>query len=176
MKNRRGIMTEIWDLYNENRISINKTHLRGLPIAKGEYHIVVDIWVINTNGQILIDKRHSDKPLGGLWECTGGSVISGENSKMGAVRELEEELGLKVDLSELILIHSIKLNDRFVDTYILIKDIDINKLILQENEVTEVKFVSLKELDELWENKKLAIKERYRMYHNKLTLYTEELI
>lgn len=40
-------MTELWDLYTENRISLNKKHVRGIPISKGEYHIVVDIWTIN---------------------------------------------------------------------------------------------------------------------------------
>lgn len=166
-------MTELWDLYDGNRRPLNKTHKRGVPISKGEYHIVVDIWTINSDGKILIDKRHSNKKFGGLWECTGGSVIMSEDSKMGSIRELEEELGIKANIKDLILIHSIRLEDRFVDTYIIKKDVEINILKLQEEEVTEARFVTLKELDELCSNNMLVIKERYIMYRDKIVLYAK---
>jgi ribonuclease BN (tRNA processing enzyme) len=35
-------MIELWDLYDENRKLLNKTHVRGVPLSKGEYPIVVD--------------------------------------------------------------------------------------------------------------------------------------
>jgi 8-oxo-dGTP diphosphatase len=166
-------MTELWDLYDENRILLNKTHVRGVPISKDEYHIVVDIWTINNDGKILIDKRHLNKKFGGLWECTGGSVIVGEDSKTGALRELEEEIGIKGNSNELILIHSIRLEDRFVDTYIIKKDVDLKRLVLQEDEVTEAKFITLKELDEIFFNNMMVIKERYKMYRDKIALYAK---
>ncbi|ADL50276.1 NUDIX hydrolase [Clostridium cellulovorans] len=166
-------MNELWDLYDKNRKPLNKTQVRGVPLSKGEYHLVVDIWTINSDGKILIDKRHSSKKFGGLWECTGGSVIKGEDSVIGALRELEEELGIKATAEELILIHSILLEDRFVDTYILKKDIDLNSLVLQADEVTEVRFVTLNQLDELCHNNMIVIKERYGMYRDKIAVYAK---
>ncbi|URZ09174.1 NUDIX hydrolase [Clostridium felsineum] len=165
-------MSELWDLYDECRKPLNKTHIRGVPLLKGEYHIVVNIWTINRDGKILIDKRHPDKKFGGLWECTGGSVTIGEDSITGALRELDEEVGIKATPKELILIHSIRLADRFVDTYIVNKDVDIDSLVLQEEEVTEARFVTLNELDKLCLNNKIIIKERYKMYRDKIALYT----
>lgn len=164
-------MSELWDLYDEYRKPLNKTHIRDVPLSKGEYHIVVDIWTINRDGKILIDKRHPNKKFGGLWECTGGSVTIGEDSITGALRELEEEVGIKATSEELILIHSIRLDDRFVDTYIVNKDVDIDSLVFQQEEVTEARFVTLNELDELCLNNKIVIKERYKMYREKIALY-----
>ena len=44
-------MSEFWDIYDENRNLTGKIHERGKPLAKGEYHLVVHIWVQNENGE-----------------------------------------------------------------------------------------------------------------------------
>ncbi len=36
---------EIWDIYDKNRTKTNRTHLRGAPLASGDYHIVVHVWI-----------------------------------------------------------------------------------------------------------------------------------
>lgn len=164
-------MSELWDLYDEDRKPLNKTHVRGIPLSEGEYHIVVDIWTINSDGKILIDKRHPNKKFGGFWECTSGSVIMGEDSVTGALRELEEELGIKSTSEELVLIQSIRLRDSFVDTYVVNKDISIDSLVLQAEEVVEAKFVTLNELDDLCLNNEIVMKEGYKMYRDKIALY-----
>ena len=68
-------------------------------------------------------KRHPDKPFGGLWECTRGSVVDGENSLIGAKRELQEETGITIEVKDLKQIHNVLLEDRIVDTFIVSKDI-----------------------------------------------------
>lgn len=166
-------MNELWDLYDEDRRPLNKTHVRGIPLSEGEYHIVVDIWTINRDGKILIDKRHPNKKFGGFWECTSGSVIVGEDSVTGALRELEEELGIKSTSEELVLIQSILLKDSFVDTYVVNKDISIDSLVLQAEEVVEAKYVTLNELDDLCLNNKIVMKEGYKMYRDKIALYAK---
>ena len=40
-------MAELWDVYDENRRLTGKTHVRGLPMAPGEYHLVGDVWTVN---------------------------------------------------------------------------------------------------------------------------------
>lgn len=169
-----GERMELWDLYNENRVMLNKTHIRGMPISEGEYHIVVDIWTINNKGKILITQRHPDKPFGLLWECTGGSIISGEHSKVGALRELSEEVGISAKMEQLVLIHTVRLNDRFVDTYITRQDVKLDDLELQAEEVVDAKFVSFEELNEMWKKGLIVSRHRFKLYQNDIINFIEK--
>lgn len=85
---------EKWDLYNAKREKTRLTMQRGENIPKGLYHLVVSAWIVNQQGQYLLSQRHPDKQYPLYWECTGGAVLSGENSLQGAVREVKEELGI----------------------------------------------------------------------------------
>ena len=143
-------MAEFWDVYDEQRLPLGKQHRRGTPLKEGEYHLVVDIVVINTDGRVLIDRRSPKKRnCPNYWEFTSGSVLAGEESRQGAQRELSEELGIKVDADKLTLLGSTQLDHRLVDTYMLITHVDLDKLVLQDNEVAEARLVTLQQLDEI---------------------------
>lgn len=58
-------------------------------------HVAVGV-VVNTDGKILIAKRAPTAHQGGLWEFPGGKVDAGENGQQALVRELHEELAIKV--------------------------------------------------------------------------------
>lgn len=36
---------ELWDLYTENRVKTGETHVRGNPLPKEKYHLVVNVWI-----------------------------------------------------------------------------------------------------------------------------------
>ena len=80
----------------------------------GEFHVVVNVLSVDRQGNILITKRHPKKPFGGKWEVTGGSVLAGETSLHGAVRELEEETGLHAAESERIIVEPLSSRHRAV--------------------------------------------------------------
>lgn len=84
---------EKWDLYNAKREKSGITVCRGEIIPKGLYHLSVSVWIVNQQGQYLLSQRHPKKQYPLYWECTGGSVLSGETSLQGAIREVKEELG-----------------------------------------------------------------------------------
>ncbi len=68
--------------------------IRGEEVPHGYYHLVVHIWIRNSKGEYLISQRSADRPTCPLmWECVGGSVIKGEDSLTGALRETREEVG-----------------------------------------------------------------------------------
>ena len=86
---------EIWDLYNENRELLGKDHVRGEQLPIDGYHLVVHVWIRNSKGQYLISQRSANRPTYPLmWECIGGSVVKGEDSLLGAIREAKEEVGV----------------------------------------------------------------------------------
>ncbi|MBR5948330.1 MAG: NUDIX domain-containing protein [Clostridia bacterium] len=98
---------EIWDLYNERRELTGLEHIRGEEIPRGYYHLVVHVWIRNGKGEYLISRRSADRPTHPLkWECVGGSVLKGENSLSGALREVKEEVGITLEGSGGRLIRS----------------------------------------------------------------------
>lgn len=96
---------ELWDLYTEDRVKTGETHIRGNALPKDKYHLVVNVWIKNSNGKYLISQRSETKSVNPLkYECVGGSVLKDESSIDGAVREVKEEVGidLKPEMGKLI--------------------------------------------------------------------------
>ncbi|MFI4973585.1 MAG: 8-oxo-dGTP diphosphatase MutT [Caulobacterales bacterium] len=58
--------------------------------------LVVAAALVDVDGKVLIAKRPHGKHLEGLWEFPGGKVDEGETPEACLVRELHEELGVKV--------------------------------------------------------------------------------
>ena len=54
--------------------------------------------LIDADGRVLLTKRPPGRPLAGLWEFPGGKVETGETPEAALIRELEEELAIKVSL------------------------------------------------------------------------------
>ncbi len=144
-------MIELWDLYNENRELLGKTCKRGSALNVGEYHLVVEIWVINGKGKVLISQRHPDKTHPKQWECTIGAVVAGEDSLSGAVRELGEEVGITASPDALLPIGSVISKRYILDSYMLVCDIPIERLRLQDTEVIGARWVTYPELCKMQE-------------------------
>lgn len=62
---------------------------------------VVAVLLRRPDGRFLMQKRPVKKHHGGMWEFPGGKVEKGETPAFALVREIEEELGLKLDASQL---------------------------------------------------------------------------
>ena len=148
---------EKWDLYNAKREKSGITVCRGEIIPKGLYHLSVSVWIVNQQGQYLLSQRHPKKQYPLYWECTGGSVLSGETSLQGAIREVKEELGILLTPgSEKLIYQSRRENVQdFYDVWLFHKDIKIEKMRLQETEVVDVQWVNPDKLFEMFRLKHL---------------------
>lgn len=134
---------ELWDLYDEHRKPLGLTHVRGEVVAAGHYHIVSGIWVINSRGEVLLTLRHPDKDdYPNCWENTCGSCVAGETSLQGALRELYEETGIVAEPSAMTLLGTLKETSALVDTYVVVKDVEIADLCMQDGETSEAKWVT----------------------------------
>jgi len=136
---------EIIDLYDNKKRSLNKTmeRLSGEP-KYGEYKLSVHVWIMNSKGEFLIQKRKDElKRHPGKWGFTGGAVSSGEDSLEGAKRELEEELSIDLDEKKIELLFSIKRRVDFVDVFLILS------LTLQDEEVEKVEWVSREKIIDL---------------------------
>ncbi|MCR5595761.1 MAG: NUDIX domain-containing protein [Lachnospiraceae bacterium] len=144
-------MAEIWDLYDVHRDPTGETWARGTKasIPRGRYHLIVSIWTMTPEGRVLITRRHDKKSFGGLWENTGGAVVSGETSIQAAYRELGEEIGLHPGKKELIYLGDIWHPGSIVDTYMYVTDVDLSGLELQPDEVVDAKLATGEEIERI---------------------------
>ncbi len=150
-------MSEIWDLYDRDRKPLGITHERGRYLKKGTYHIAVGIWTVNNNNEVLITLRSEKKrDWPSVWENTAGSLLHGESSRQGAVRELFEETGIKVDEESLVFLGTERGRNVIGDCYVVRKDVDIKDIVLQDGETCDAKWVSLTELDSMIEQGLIA--------------------
>lgn len=148
-------MKELWDVYDENRNKTGETILRE-DYFKGEtdmtkYHLAVHIWIKNSKGEWLISKRTPNKNFPLLWEQTGGSVLAGEDSLAGALREVKEELGITLDVNKGYLYKSLKrpVYADFCDVWIFEHDCNIADIVLQEDETCDAMWASSEKIKSL---------------------------
>ena len=117
---------------------------------RGGYHLGADVWIINSENKILIQKRAEQKRLEpNIWAMTGGSVIVGETSLETIVREAKEELGINMNGNNLELVTKFKTGHVWIDTYILKKDYEVSQMKLAKEEVSDVKWATWEEINEL---------------------------
>jgi 8-oxo-dGTP diphosphatase len=64
--------------------------------AEGLIHVAAAA-LVNSDGAILLSRRHDGAHQGGLWEFPGGKLEPGESVSEGLHRELREELGIVPD-------------------------------------------------------------------------------
>nr|WP_249788436.1 (deoxy)nucleoside triphosphate pyrophosphohydrolase [Bradyrhizobium sp. G127] len=69
---------------------------RRLPLVI-KLTLVVACALIDTDNRVLIAQRPEGKALAGLWEFPGGKLEPGERPEPALIRELAEELGIKVE-------------------------------------------------------------------------------
>ena len=152
-------MNELWDIYDINKNKTGRIAERNAyNFQKGEYHIVVTGIIMNSKNEILISKRAKNKKFGGMWECNGGSILSGETSLEGILRELKEELGIKFTKKEAIFLKEIrrdKIPPDFKDLWLFRRDIKIEDITFPDGEAIEAKWVNIEEFLNMYNSKKI---------------------
>ena len=148
---------EIVDIYDGKKNKTGKTVERNTKPKLGEYRLSIHIWITNSKGELLIQRRSANKKMfPNMWNETGGAASTGETSEMTCAREFEEELGVKPNMGKAELIGSIKRKYDYVDVWHIEQDIDLNAIKMQEDEVSEVKYVTIDELKKIIENKEFV--------------------
>lgn len=113
------------------------------------YHKTVWIWIINDEKKVLVQRRAAKKSYMPLkWDMpSAGHVPSGETILSACIRETQEELGLTFQESDFIFqteFRSAVLHE-FGQVYLLRANFSIEETSLQQEEVAEIKWLSLEE-------------------------------
>ena len=115
--------------------------------------MVVMICIQNNNGEFLMQKRALNK--GGDWGVTGGHPKAGETPEQGIVTKVREEL--VVDITG----HKLEIFSEGCDgrdcykMYYLNADLNIEDMVIQQEELSEVKWFSMRELKNMVEKRVL---------------------
>lgn len=149
---------EVLDLYDNKKNKLEKTLIRenGEP-ENGEFKLSIHLWIMNDKGEFLIQKRSANRKANpNKWAFTGGAVDSGEESYQGAIREAQEEMGISLAPEEVEFLLGFKREHDFVDVFLAKKNVNIQDVKMQEEEVSESKWVTSSELDQIINNREFV--------------------
>ena len=145
---------EYWNLYDYEGKKKKKLAIRGTKLNDDDFHLVVNVWIMNDKNEFLITQRSLNKSHPLMWECTGGSALIGETSKEAAIRETKEELGIDVSESEASIIGRTRRYYKncpdILDVWLFKTNVSLNDITIQEDEVNDVMWASSKEIKQLF--------------------------
>ena len=147
---------EYSDVYDADRNLTGQRHIRGTPWRRGEYGLIVCVWIYDGKGRLLLTQRAPEKSFPGTWENSGGAAQMGETSRQAVARELYEETGIRADPEEFELLGTRRGRDAFFDFYCLKRDIPLPEIRLQKGETTGVMWATFKEVHQMIRSKQIC--------------------
>lgn len=165
---------EYFDICNEQGEPTGKTVSREQAHCEGILHRTSHVWILREKDgrhQVLLQKRSRQKDsYPGLYDTSSaGHIPVGEEPLPSALRELEEELGIRASTDQLVYAGSFRIeyeetfhdrifhDNEFTHVYVYREPVDIRKLRFQKTEVEDAAWF---DLEEVW-NEIQSSKERF---------------
>lgn len=151
-----------WDLYNSDLVKTGKTILENEKIPEGYYHMALEIWIINSNSQIMLFKNSLDysKRYPGSWSCLGDNLYTNEKVTDAVDRILNEKINVNnlANIDNLVILEPVK-RDPYQYAYItciVFSDFDDNIIEFNDQSYSCFKCVNKKELINMCNNGEIA--------------------
>lgn len=159
---------EYFDVLDKDRNFLGYTKERGSKLEENEYNMGIEIWIFNDK-KLLLTQRSIEKSHPLEWEVPGGCSQKGETSIDTLEREVKEEIGVDIN-NEYKLLGTELYKKQFVDMYKSNIKVDLSKIKLQAEEVSDIKFVTKEEFLDMAKNDKIvkSVYNRYNVIKNKL--------
>ena len=147
---------ELLDIYDDDGNKTGRVIERGNKkevLSEHEHIAVAIIFIENKNHEFLIQKTSPEK--GGEFSSTGGHINHNETPLETIIREVKEELGVDIIQEDIQEFGFIK--DKVPLRYLFYtkKDIDIEKVQLQKEEVEYVEYKTIDEINNLIETNQM---------------------
>lgn len=150
---------EYLDILDENGNKTGEKDTRENIHKLGLLHSEVAAFIYTDTGKVVLQKRKSNKATyAGVWSITGGHVLTGEKNEEAIIREIKEEINIKIEKErvEFVTIYKSKkvkddiINNKFFSIYIVkISEEEFNKIEMQNEELEDIKLFSIDEIEAL---------------------------
>lgn len=150
------------DVLNSKGEFVGEVKTRKEIHEAGLWHRISYGFIFDGSNNVLLQKRANSKISAGKWDKTiGGHVETGESCYRTLLRKAKEEIGIVLDPSE-IEHFGCAISDFsegainchiFVEGYIIRKNINIDSLKINKNEIEELKWFKKEEILEMIKNK-----------------------
>lgn len=127
---------------------------KSIVLSDNEHIGVVVVFIENSKGEFLMQKTSFEK--GNEYSSTGGHIDEGETHLSSIIREIKEELGIDVSEEELEYLGFMLYDKPIRFMYYLNKDIDIKDIVVQDEEVEYVKYMSINEIKDIINNEEIT--------------------
>ncbi|MBR2678023.1 MAG: NUDIX domain-containing protein [Bacilli bacterium] len=143
---------EYLGIYDNDGKPTEKKIVRGdksVILNENEHIAVSIIFIENDHGEFLIQKASKEK--GSYFSSTGGHIDFGETPLSTIKREVEEELGVIVEDKEIRACGFFNNGKALIFLYYLKKNINLDEVTLQKEEVDYVQYMTVDEIKKLIE-------------------------
>ena len=151
---------ELLDVVDEKDRITGKILDRETIHENGLWHRQATCWIMNKEGKLLFQKRSKLKSHNpSKWSRTGGHIDAGEEVLDGIIREIKEEIGVNIPKEKLKLIQKEPFEKEYINKktkhrywaydYFTIVDYKLSDYTMQKEEVDDLKYISIEEMEEL---------------------------
>lgn len=151
-------LEEYVDILDSKGAYIGKKALKKEAHKHGWYHPTVHVWFFTSDRSLLIQKRAtSKKTFPSLWDVSvAGHVSAGESIADAAIREVEEEIGLKITTNDLQFVEVFQstnyhpngiIDAEFNHCFIVELKTSLQNLSKQDEEIDELKLININNLE-----------------------------
>lgn len=149
---------EYLDTYNEDGTPTGRKKLRAEVHRDGDWHKTIHAWIMNSKGELLIQLRDPAKETSpSKWDISiAGHISAGSDAIETLVREADEELGLEIRSEDAAYLFTVRqqrseperslVNNELQDVFLIRRDVDIETLRFQDDEVSAVRWIAPEEL------------------------------
>lgn len=145
---------EFIDIYDNLGQKSGKSEDKEEAHRKALVHRGVCVWIMNSKRELLLQTRSSHVMFPDMLDISfSGHVQAGESPLEAVKREGREELGINIDVSKLQYLFSCReyggidgyIENEIDDVFLYTGDIPIEEYSFCDNEVKEVRYISLEE-------------------------------
>ncbi|GAA4396961.1 hypothetical protein GCM10023187_05670 [Nibrella viscosa] len=146
-------MEQLLEVFDAGNQPLGYTKPKAQIEQDGDWHRTAQVFVVSGHNELLVSLRHpTKKVLPNYWDvCVGGHTDPGEMYEEAALRETQEELGVRPGAGELQFVGYFRvevtenqlLDREHAAVYVWKTSCGLNDFTMQPDEIAELRYMSI---------------------------------